>query len=76
MNEALHSSYFKNRTRGTSLPSIQRRDVAEYRISIPSIEKQQTIIEIFNEHKLQTKIYNNLTEKKHSLIHSIILSSS
>jgi restriction endonuclease S subunit len=76
MNEALQSSYFKNRTRWTSLPSIQRKDVAEYRISIPTIQKQEMIIEVYNEYKKQIYIYDELANKKYDLMHSIILSSS
>jgi hypothetical protein len=76
MNEALLSSYFKNRTRGTSLASIQRRDIAEYRISLPTIQKQEIIIKVYNEYKKQIYIYDALANKKYDLIHSIILSSS
>lgn len=76
MNEALQSRYFKNRTRGSVLFSLQRKDVSEYRISIPSLQKQQTIIHIYHQHKQQKNIYVELINKKHHLIHSLILSSS
>lgn len=76
MNEALQSAYFKNRIRGTSLPSIQKSDISDYRISLPALEKQHTIIALSHEYKKQTQIYHSLFEKKQTLIHSLILSSS
>ena len=76
MNEALQSAYFKNRIRGTSLPSLQKNDIANYCIALPALEKQEKIVALWHEYKQQTHIYQSLIEKKHTLMHSLILSSS
>jgi restriction endonuclease S subunit len=68
MNEALQSAYFKNRTRGTSLLSLQRSAVEEYRIPIPPLHHQQNIIHLYREYLKQENLHKAIQEKKKKLL--------
>lgn len=76
MNEALQSAYFKNRTRWTSLPSIPRKAIEEYKVPIPTLQNQEKIIETYHEYIHQTKLLNKIKHKKKKLLSSLILSIS
>lgn len=74
LNESLKSPYFRNNFSGSTVQSIPKSVLEEYKITIPPLEKQQQIINIYQLHKEQLTIYDNLKSKKSQLINSLILS--
>lgn len=74
MNEALQWSYFKNRTISTTIPSIPKKVIANFEITIPPLEVQRKKIQIYDELKKQMKIYHSIVEHKSKLVHWLILS--
>lgn len=74
LNEALKTPYFKNHFSGGTVPSIPKSVIEEYTLTIPILEKQQQIINIYQLHKEQFTIYDTLKSKKWQLINSLILS--
>lgn len=76
LNESLQSSYFKNRTLWTSIPSVPRSVIENYKIEVPLLELQKKYILLYKEFAHQKSLYEKVITKKHSLVHSLILSSS
>lgn len=74
LNESLKSAYFKNHFSGSTVQSIPKSVLEDYKITIPSLEKQQQIINLYQLHKQQLTIYEDLIHKKTQLINSLILS--
>lgn len=74
LNEALKTPYFKNHFSGGTVPSIPKSVIENYEIAIPTLDNQQTFIELYHAHKIQLNIYDELKTKKSQLINSLILS--
>ena len=74
LHEAQKSSYFKNNFSGSTVQSIPKNILEDYKITIPPLEQQQKIIGLYELHKEQITIYDNLKDKKSQLINRFILS--
>ena len=74
LNEAQKSPYFKNNFSGSTIQSIPKNILEDYKIPIPTLEHQQKIIGLYELHKEQLKIYDDLKLKKSQLINGLILS--
>ena len=71
----LHSSnYFRKRNlTGTTVQSISKKTIENFEIWNISIEKQAHLLELYNLHKKQIDMHEDLIKKKESLINNIIL---
>ena len=74
LNNFQASEYFReNNLTWTTVKSISKKIIEEFEIWIINIEEQTKLLDVYNLHKEQVKVLENLIEKKDKLINSIIL---
>ncbi len=74
LNNFQASQYFReNNLTWTTVQSISKKIIDDFEIWIIEIEKQEKLLHLYNLHKKQIEILENLMIKKDKLINSIIL---
>lgn len=74
LNNFQASQYFReNNLTWTTVQSISKKIIDDFEIWIIEIEKQEKLLHLYNLHKKQIELLENLMIKKDKLINSIIL---
>lgn len=74
LNNFQASEYFReNNLVWTTVKSISKKIIEDFEVWIIDIEEQKKILDIYNLHKKQIEILENLVDKKNKLIKNIIL---
>ncbi|PID87562.1 hypothetical protein CSB07_01180 [Candidatus Gracilibacteria bacterium] len=74
LNNFQASEYFReNNLTGTTVNSISKKIIEEFEIGLIDIGKQEKLLNIYNLHKKQIGLLENLINKKDKLIKNIIL---
>ncbi|MDD5770410.1 MAG: hypothetical protein PHE25_05565 [Candidatus Gracilibacteria bacterium] len=74
MNNFQASKYFReNNLTGTTVQSISKKIIDDFEIGKITISEQEKLLHLYDLHKKQIEILENLMIKKDKLINSIIL---
>lgn len=76
LTEASKWKYFKDNASWWYIQSISKPTLQNFEINLPSLEKQNDIIKLYELYKNETKIYEQLKSKKDTLINQIILQTN
>lgn len=72
MNHPKSLSYFYSASAGSSIPSIRKKELLDFEIPLISIEEQKKLIDVFQCHKNQMSILEEIKEKKQVLFNQIL----
>lgn len=74
LNQSENISYFKRHYTWSAMPSISKNVLWEFEISIPSLEKQEKMIRLFELHKQASNLRQEIQQKQNLLIsYSLLL---
>lgn len=72
LNHPNSQEYIKAFSRGATVPSIPKKDIAELEIIIPDIERQEWILKVDKLLRLERKLLNQLSEKKEYFYNNVL----
>lgn len=72
LNHSKSHNYFNSIGAGSSIPSIRKNELADYEIDLPTLEMQQKVVEIYNLHKQEMQLLDQLKEKNKIRFNQII----
>lgn len=62
--------------RGSHMPMVSRKDVAQMPITLPPLETQQTIVELDQLHQREQSLLQQIQHRRHELITALCLSAA
>lgn len=76
LNQSQNISYFKTHYSWSAMPSISKNVLWEFEISIPSLEKQEKMIWLFELHKKASSLRLEIQQKQNLLVsYSLLLAT-
>ena len=72
LNQKPAQDYFKYQSTGTFIPSINKMQLGDLGIPVPSIELQKKIIKIDSLRRIEKELLNTISNKKDLLIENIL----
>ncbi|MDF2930847.1 MAG: restriction endonuclease subunit [Chryseobacterium sp.] len=71
LNHPKSLSYFYSASAGSSIPSIRKKELLDFEIPLITIEEQKKIVDVFQCHKNQMNILEEIKERKQILFNQI-----
>lgn len=75
LNHPETQKFLKDKARGTAIPSIRKTELEDLEISIPSIEKQRTVIQLSALMRKENEIRMKILHKRKQLIEQHIINA-
>ena len=72
LNHSKSHKYFNSIGAGSSIPSIRKNELADFEITLPTIETQKKIVEIYKLHQHEMQLLDQLKEKNNIRFNQII----
>jgi len=73
LNLPKNNSYFRQLGAGSSIPSIRKTELAEFKINLVPLDVQEKVVTLHELHQKQVELQNNIIDKQNKMYQNIIL---
>lgn len=71
LNHPTNQLYFQQLAAGSSIPSIRKNELANFKVPVVALDMQEKIVEVYKLHRKETSLTLELLERKNELYESI-----
>jgi restriction endonuclease S subunit len=75
LNHPDTQEFLKGKAKGTSMPSIKKADLEELEIPVPSLEKQQLIIQLGALSRREAELRHEILSKRQQIVNQQIINA-
>lgn len=75
LNSESAQKFFASRIEGSALPYVSRKTIAELPITLPDIQTQERIVNVYRCWKKERRLFEELIEERETLINNILVKS-